>query len=336
MERIVLAYSGGLGSSVAIRRLGEQCDAEVVAVTMDLGERAEPQAIRDQALAAGAVRAHVLDVREEFACEHFLPALKADVTCENGCPMGRAIGQALIAAKLVEIASIEQATTVAHGCTEGSDQERIETCVRALNPAIKIIPAAREERLGDFWTPPPDRIRAQMKAPFECPAEAAYVEISFERGVPIAINGVAMPLMELIESLRTIAGAYGVGRIDSVENRVIDEAPDSVVLHLAHNELQRLVTTAEAARFSRSVSLEYAEIVRKGLWYSPLREALDAYIAKTQERVSGAVRLKLSNGDCRVVSKSSPFATLMESSFAWTSPAGAGSASVGVLAKSDH
>jgi argininosuccinate synthase len=169
--------------------------------------------------------------------------------------------------------------------------------------------------LDNPWAEPPEEIYSMTRRPVDCPGEAAYVEMTFERGVPTAINGVAMPLVELIASLGTIAGGHGVGRIDMVENRVagiksreVYEAPAALVLHMAHKELQRMVTTKDADHFSQSVSLHYADIVYSGLWFTPLREALDAYVAKVQERVSGVIRLKLFKGDCRVVGRKSRFA----------------------------
>jgi argininosuccinate synthase len=356
MERIVLAYSGGLDTSVAIPWLAEKYGAEIVAVTMDLGQGKGLEDVRDRALAAGAVRAHVLDVREELARDYILPALQADAMYEDRYPMGTALGRPLIARKLVEIAAIEQAAAIAHGCTgRVNDQVRFEVAVHALSPATVVMAPAgdwgmtRSEEieyarkrgvavpatvdspysidvnlwgrsiaggvLDDPWAEPPEEIYAITKRPVDCPDEAAYVEMTFDRGVPTAINGVAMPLVELIASLGTIAGAHGVGRIDMVENRVVGiksrevyEAPAALVLHMAHKELQRMVTTKDADHFSQSVSLHYADIVYSGLWFTPLREALDAYVAKVQERVSGVIRLKLFKGDCRVVGRKSPFA----------------------------
>ena len=356
MERIVLAYSGGLDTSVAIPWLAEKYGAEIVAVTMDLGQGKGLEDVRDRALAAGAVRAHVLDVREEFARDYILPALQADAIYEDRYPMGTALGRPLIARKLVEIAAIEQAAAIAHGCTgRVNDQVRFEVAVHALSPATVVMAPAgdwgmtRSEEieyarkrgvavpatvdspysidvnlwgrsiaggvLDDPWAEPPEEIYSITKRPVDCPDEAAYVEMTFDRGVPTAINGVAMPLVELIASLGTIAGAHGVGRIDMVENRVVGiksrevyEAPAALVLHMAHKELQRMVTTKDADHFSQSVSLHYADIVYSGLWFTPLREALDAYVAKVQERVSGVIRLKLFKGDCRVVGRKSRFA----------------------------
>ena len=356
MERIVLAYSGGLDTSVAIPWMAEKYHAEIVAVTLDMGQGRELEEVRDRALATGAVRAHVLDVREEFSRDYVLPALKADAIYEDRYPMATALGRPLIARKLVEIAEIEQATAIAHGCTgKGNDQVRIDLTVRALNPALKVIAPARDwgmtrtqeieyarKRgvpvpatvaspystdlnlwgksiecgiLEDPWVEPPEEIYTLTKSPAECPNEPAYVEISFERGVPTAINGVAMPLIDLISTLGMIAGAHGVGRIDMVENRLVGiksreiyEAPAAVALHTAHKELQKLVTTRDLDRFARIVSRQYADIVYDGLWFMPLREALDAFVDTVQERVTGVVRLKFFKGDCRIVGRKSPYA----------------------------
>src|SRR3989442_4136246 len=356
MERIVLAYSGGLDTSVAIPWLKEKYDAEIIAVTMDLGQGKELEEVRDRALATGAVRAHVLDLREEFAHEYILPALKADAIYEDRYPMATSLGRPLIGQKLVEIAEIGQATAVAHGCTgKGNDQVRLDVTTRALNPKLKVIAPARDwgmtrpeeieyarKRnvpvpatvaspystdsnlwgrsiecgiLEDPWQEPPEEIYTLTKSPADCPGEPAYVEIAFEPGVPSAINGVQMPLLDLIASLGTIAGAHGVGRIDMVENRLggiksreIYEAPAAVVLHAAHKELQKLLTTKDLERLARFVTLHYADIVYNGLWFTPTREALDGFVEKVQERVTGVVRMKLFKGDSRIVGRQSPYA----------------------------
>jgi argininosuccinate synthase len=355
MERIVLAYSGGLDTSVAIPWMAEKYDAEIIAVTMDLGQGKELEEVRERALATGAIRAHVLDLREEFARDYVLPALKADAIYEDRYPMATSLGRPLIAQKLVEIAEVENATAVAHGCTgKGNDQVRLDVTTRALNPKLKVIAPARvwgmtrpEEIayarrhgvqvpatvdspystdtnlwgrsiecgvLEDPWQEPPDDIYTLTKSPAECPSQAAYIEISFERGIPTAINGVTMPILDVIDRLATVAGSHGVGRIDMVENRLVGiksreiyEAPAAVVLHTAHKELQKFVTTRDLDRIARFVSLQYADLVYNGLWFTPTREALDAFVDKVQERVTGTVRLKLFRSDCRVVGRKSPF-----------------------------
>ena len=357
MKRIVLAYSGGLDTSVAIPWLKERYGADVIAVTLDLGQGTDLEEVRDRALATGAERAHVLDARDEFARAYISPALKAEAVYEDRYPLGTALSRPLIARKLVEIAEIEQATAIAHGCDEGkgNDQVRLERTARALNPSLTVLAPScesgmtRQEAieyarvrnisvpitasqplsidsnlwgrsvewgfLEDPWTEPPEEIYALTKAASQAPDEPAYVELTFEAGVPTAINGVAMPFLDLIASLGMIAGAYGVGRIDMVENRVFDaksrevyEAPAAVVLHAAHKELQKLVVPKDLERFSRAVSLQYADVIYNGLWFTPLREALDAFVNKVQEQVSGTIRLKLFKGDCRIVGRKSTHA----------------------------
>jgi argininosuccinate synthase len=332
MPPIVLAFRGGPDAAAEIPRLKERHNAEVVTLTLDLGQGGVLEDVRDRALAAGATRAHVLDVREEFASEYIVRALKADAVYEDRYPLATSLGRPLIAKKLVEVAAIEQAGVVAHGGT-GNDQVRVEACVRALNPALKVLSVAPVEATpstvdanlwgravqygvaDDPWTEAPEDVYTLTRAPKECPDEAAYVEISFERGTPVAINGVEMRILELFGTLGILASTHGVGRIDMVENRLagskareIYEAPTAVVLHAAHKELQKMVVTTALDRFSRAVSLQYADTIYNGLWFAPLREALDAFIDKVQERVTGIIRMKLFKGDCRVVGRKSPFA----------------------------
>ena len=355
-SRIVLAYSGGLDTSVAIPWLKEKYNAEVIAVALDLGQGRELNQIRARAMATGAIRCHVLDVREEFARDYVLPALQADAMYEERYPLATALGRPLIAKKLVEIAHMEKATAIAHGCTgKGNDQVRIDVSARAMDPAIAVIAPARvwgmtrpEEieyarvrnvpvptttsstystdqnlwgrsiecgALEDPWNEPPDDIYTLTKSPAQAPDTAAYVEIEWQKGVPVSVNGVAMPLTELIGSLETIAGVHGVGRIDMVENRLVGiksreiyEAPAGIVLHAAHRELEGLVVPKDLHRLKQRLSQEYADIVYNGLWFSPTREAIDAFVQNIQQRVTGTVRLKLYKGDCRVVGRRSPFA----------------------------
>ena len=353
MDRIVLAYSGGLDTSVAVRWLADKYDAEVVAVTLDLGQGRELDDVRERALGVGAVRAHVIDVREEFVQEYILPSLQAGAIYEDKYPLATALGRPLIAKKLVEVAEIENASMIAHGCTgKGNDQVRMDVSARALNPAIRVVAPAREWGmtrpdemeyakahgipvptsvespystdanlwgrsiecgvLEDPWTEPPEDIYTLTKAPTAAPDVPAYVEVEFEHGVPTKVNGVAMPLTELINSLETIAGAHGVGRIDMVENRLVGiksreiyEAPAATVLHTAHRELEALVIPKDLERLKHDLGRTYADLVYNGLWFTPIREAIDAFVAKVQERVSGTTRLKLYRGDCRVVGRKS-------------------------------
>lgn len=357
MERIVLAYSGGLDTSVAIPWLAERYNAQIVTVTMDLGQGKELEDARERALGLGAVRAHVLDLRGEFARDFILPALQAGAIYEDRYPLATALGRPLIAKHLVEVAHLEGARVVAHGCGTEKDNDavRIDTAVRTLDPSLEVLAplgvwdVTRQEKiafarkrgipvpvsadspyttdvnlwgrsvesgvLDDPWREPPEDAYLITRAPAEAPDTPAYVEVEFERGVPVAINGVSMSLVELISSLETIAGAHGVGRIDLLENRLggtksreIYEAPAGVLLHAAHSELQKYVTPRDLARLASEVSVRYADLAYNGLWYTPTREAIDALVAKVQDRVTGAIRLRLFKGDFRVVGRKSPFA----------------------------
>ncbi len=356
MTRIVLAYSGGLDTSVAIPWLKEKHGAEVIAVTLDLGQGGELNQIRERAMAAGASRCHVLDVREEFARDYILPALQADALYEERYPLATALGRPLIAKKLVEIAQMENASAIAHGCTgKGNDQVRIDVSARAIDPRMTVVAPAREWDmtraeeieyarvrrvavsatsespystdqnlwgrsiecgvLEDPWNEPPDDIYTLTKSPASAPDVPAYVQIEWQSGVPTAVNGVEMSLVELIGSLETIAGVHGVGRIDMVENRVVGiksreiyEAPAALLLHAAHREIEGLVTPKDLQRLKQRLSQEYADIVYNGLWFSATRTAIDAFMQSIQQKVSGTIRLKLFKGDCRVVGRKSPFA----------------------------
>ena len=354
MERIVLAYSGGLDTSVAVKWLADKYAAEIVTVTIDLGQGKELDGVRERALAVGAVRAHVVDAREEFARHYVLPALQAGAIYESRYPLATALGRPLIAKKLVEVAEMEDAGMIAHGCTgKGNDQVRMDVSSRALNPSIKVVAPARvwgltrpEEIkyaqqhgipvpasvenpystdsnlwgrsiecgvLEDPWVEPPEDIYTLTKSPVEAPDVPAYVEVEFESGVPTKVNGVNMPFVELINSLETIAGVHGIGRIDMVENRLVGiksreiyEAPAACVLHAAHRELEALVIPRDLERLKVSLSKTYADLVYDGLWFSVTRESIDAFVASIQKRVSGIVRVKLFKGDCRVVGRKSP------------------------------
>jgi argininosuccinate synthase len=355
-KRIVLAYSGGLDTSVAIPWLTEKYGAQIIAVTLDLGQGRELNQIRERAMSTGAIRCHVLDVREQFARDYILPALQADALYEERYPLATALSRPLIARKLVEIARMENASAIAHGCTaKGNDQVRIDVSARAIDPDIQIIAPAREwgmtrgeevayararnvsvptaivspystdqnlwgrsvecGMLEDPWNEPPDDIYTLTKSPAEAPDLPAYVEVGWQDGVPVTVNGVEMSLVEVIDSLETIAGVHGVGRIDMVENRLVGiksreiyEAPAAVLLHQAHRELEGFVTPKDLQRVKLRLSQDYADLVYNGLWFSPTRSAIDAFVQDAQRRVTGAIRLKLYKGSCRVVGRKSPFA----------------------------
>ncbi|MBM4448598.1 MAG: argininosuccinate synthase, partial [Chloroflexi bacterium] len=324
--RVVLAYSGGLDTSVAIRWLKENYNIEVVALTLDVGNEREFTAIKEKALKVGAVKAVVIDAKELFVDHFVLPALKADALYEGQYPLATALSRPLIGKLLVDVAREEKATAVAHGCTgKGNDQVRIEVSVNALAPDLKVIAPAREwgmtreetikyaEKHGipvpvtvaspysidenlwgrsiecgvleDPWVEPPEDAFAWTKSAKETPDRAGYVEIGFEQGTPVAIDGKKMDGIKLIQTLNKMAGSHGVGRIDHVENRLVGiksreiyEAPAALVLLQAHQALQAMTLAKEQLRFKQKVAVEYADLIYNGLWFTSLHEDLAAYV----------------------------------------------------------
>ena len=349
MTRIVLAYSGSLATSVAIPWLREQGYAEVIAVALDLGQGRELNQIRERAISAGAIRCHVLDVRDEFLRDYLLRALQAGAM-QEACPTSEALESPLIAKKLIEIVRIENAAAVAHG--GGNGASRIDIAVRAMDPAIAIVAPARIWQmtpgqlveygrtrnvtvstgqagghqisrnlwgrstscgpLDDPWKEPSDELYTLTKSAEHAPGTPAYADIEWAAGVPLSVNGVGMPLTELIDSLETIAGAHGVGRTDNrwtgPESCAVHESPAGAVLHAAHHALERVVTPKDLHRIKQRLAEEYASLVGAGSWCSPTRVALDALVATVQRRVTGFVRMKLYKGACRTIGVKSAFA----------------------------
>jgi argininosuccinate synthase len=299
MSRIVLAYSGSLHSSVAIPWLADRHRAEVIAVTMDLGQGKEVlEEIRDRALATGAVRAHVIDARDLYLRDYLLRGLRAGMLWHRGASMARALAAPVLAEKLVEIARIEQAAAVAHADAAGAAAP-IDRLLRAIDPALDVKAPAGE------WSMSADQQVAYARQrgialPAEMiggiavrvaatpPGEPAWVEVSFDRGVPVAINGVVMPIGDLIASLDILATAHGVkqGALG--------------ILHAAHAALRRAVLSEAAEQFSSQVADEYVRVLADGSWFTPLRHALDAYVDAIEREAAGVVRLKLFNGECTV------------------------------------
>jgi argininosuccinate synthase len=343
-ERIVLAYSGGLDTSVAIGWLAEETGADVVAVAADLGQGGEDlEVIRERALACGAVEAVVADVREEFADRYLLPALQANALYMDRYPLVSALSRPLIVEHLAAAARDYGATMVAHGCTgKGNDQVRFEVGLAALAPGLRVLAPVRdsdmtrdkaiafaEERglpidvtrsspysvdqnvwgravetgfLEDVWNAPIEDIYSYTADP-AVPRPADEVVISFEAGVPTAIDGAPVSVLQAVEQLNARAGAQGIGRLDMVEDRLIGiksrevyEAPGALTLITAHQELEAVTVERELGRFKRGVEQRWSELVYDGLWFSPLREALDAFLGSTQRAVSGDVRLTLHGG----------------------------------------
>jgi argininosuccinate synthase len=321
VKRIVVAYSGSERTSTVIAWLKAQPHAEIVAVTFDVGQGAALEAVRDRALAAGAVRAHVLDLREEFARDFIVPALTADALGEGSVPLGPALSRPLVAQKLVDVAAIEQAAAVAHGgAVEAGAQASVDASLRALRANVEIIdtpaPAQASGLAGvdqveaNLWGrsvrragPASATPLASERAPRRYPDQAVCMDVGFARGIPVSINGVEMGMVDLIGSVNVLAGAHGVGRFERSKGTeaTLVEAPAATVLHAAHRALQARLSSPTLERFARLASAQYAELICAGQWFSPLRTALAAFVDRVQEDVNGTARVRLFNGACRVM-----------------------------------
>ncbi len=354
-EKVVLAYSGGLDTSVAIRWIQEHYGMDVVTLTADLGHDIEPDAIKKKARSTGAVNAYVEDVREVFAKHFVFPALQADAMYQGVYPLCTALGRPLIALLLVETARKEGATAVAHGCTgKGNDQVRFDVSVHSLAPDLKVIAPAREWDMTDRgaeiayarkhgipvpvstakpystdenlwgrsieggvleepWNEPPEDVYAWTKSPADAPAEPAYAEIGFQRGVPVSVDGAEVGPVDLIGRLNSMAGEHGVGRIDHIEDRLVGiksreiyETPAATVLMQAHQALESLTLSKDQLRHKAQVAQDYAELVYNGLWFTAHHQDLAAYVQSTQRHVSGTVRVRLYRGTSSVVGREAP------------------------------
>jgi argininosuccinate synthase len=354
MATVVLAYSGGLDTSVAIRWIKEKYDLDVIALTIDVGNERDLPAIAARAQQIGAVKALVVDGRADFVRYFVWPALQAGAIYEGQYPLATALARPLIARLLVEVARQEGAVAVAHGCTgKGNDQVRFDVSINTLAPDLKIIAPVREWSmtrdneiiyaaehgipvqatnaspysvdqnlwgrsiecgiLEDPWAEPPEEVYAWTTNPDSAEQkEPAYVEITFEQGIPVALDGEEMDGVTLVETLNKLAGSYGVGRIDHIENRLVGiksrevyEAPAAVLLHAAHRALETLTLSRDQVRFKELVSSEYARLIYYGQWYSALHQDLASYVQSTQRFVSGVVRMKLSRGHCSIVGRKS-------------------------------
>ena len=351
-NKIVLAYSGGLDTSVAVPWLKDTYGAEVVTLTIDLG-MVGLEAIRQRALAVGAAKALTVDAKGALVDEFLFPALQAGAVYEGQYPLATALGRPLIARCLVEAARAEGAQTVAHGCTgKGNDQVRLEVSVAALAPELNLVAPIRDwgmsrqeeieyaqardlpvnpgnsrfsvdenlwgrsveaGELEDPWLEPPELAYAWTTPVSAAPDDPAYLEVHFEEGVPTGVDGEKMAGPDLVRHLNALAGSHGIGRIDHVENRLVGiksrevyEAPAAVVLHTAHQALEAMTLSKEQARTKTCIAQEYADVVYNGLWFTPHRQDLDAYVRSTQRHVTGLVRLRLHKGTSVVVGRSAP------------------------------
>ena len=357
-EKVVLAYSGGLDTSVILPWLKETYGYDVIAFAAELGQGDELAGIKKKALASGASKCIVKDLRAEFVQDFIWPLLKSGAVYENGYLLGTSIARPLIAKHQVEVAHTEGATAVAHGATgKGNDQVRFELTYMALDPALKIVApwkdpnfelTSREaavdyakkhkipidqskkkiySRDRNLWhishegadledpaNEPKDDLFVISNPVSKAPDKSEYVEIGFEKGIPVKLNGKTIDGVKLIETLNAIGGKHAVGQIDLVENRLVGmksrgvyETPGGTILMTAHKALEALTLERDTAHYKQQVALKYAELVYYGQWYSPLRRALDAFIDQTQQNVTGTVRLKLYKGNCTLAGTKSPY-----------------------------
>jgi argininosuccinate synthase len=353
-DKVILAYSGGLDTSVAIRWLKEKYNRDVIALNIDVGNERDFSAIRQKALKVGAIKAIVIDAKELFVKYFIFPALQAGALYEGQYPLATALSRPLMAKLLVDTALEEGASAVAHGCTgKGNDQVRFDVSINALAPELKIIAPAREwgmnreetikyaRRYGipvpvtvkspysvdenlwgrsiecgvleDPWAEPPEEVFTWTKSSKEAPNRPQYVEIEFEAGIPISLDGEELDGVSLIQHLNQLAGGHGVGRIDHVENRLVGiksreiyEAPAATVLLQAHQALEAMTLSKDQLRFKQKVAGEYADLIYNGLWFSQLNRDLSAYILSSQRYVTGTVRMRLFKGHANVVGRKSP------------------------------
>ena len=361
-NKVVLAYSGGLDTSCIVPWLKENYGCEVITFTADLGQGAdELVGLEAKALASGASKAYILDLREEFLNGYAFRTMRAGAIYERLYLLGTSFARPVTAKHMVDIATQEGADAVAHGCTgKGNDQVRFELTVKALNPHLRTIapwrewdirsredalayararnvPVAVTEKsiysrdrniwhisheggiLEDPWAEPEEAMFMLTVAPEKAPDAPQYVTLKFEQGFPVALDGVALGPVPLLEQLNDIGGAHGVGRVDLVENRLVGmksrgvyETPGGTILYAAHQGLEQICLDREMLHYKEVLAHRYAELVYYGQWFTPLREALDAFVDKTQERVTGSVRVKLHKGSCTVVGRKSPFSLYRE------------------------
>ncbi|MGK7955211.1 MAG: argininosuccinate synthase [Crocosphaera sp.] len=355
-KKVVLAYSGGVDTSVCIPYLKHEWGVdEVITLAADLGQGDELGPIQAKALKSGAVESLVEDATKEFVTDYAFKAIKANALYESRYPLSTALARPLISKLLVEAAEKYGADAVAHGCTaKGNDQVRFDLGILALNPTLKVLAPAREwnmsreqtiaygEKFGldfpvkksspfsidrnllgrsieagpleDPMTEPPEEIYLMTKAIADTPDTPEYVEIGFEKGIPVSLNGQTLDPVTLISQLNDLVGKHGVGRLDMIENRVVGiksreiyEAPALLVLIDAHRDLESLTLTADVTQYKKGIEETYSHLIYRGLWYSPLKESLDAFIDHTQERVTGMVRIKLFKGNANIVGRQSDY-----------------------------
>jgi len=361
VNKVVLAYSGGLDTSCIVPWLKENYGCEIVTFTGNLGQGDEELVgLEEKALASGASKAYVVDLREEFLTEYAFPTMQAGAIYERTYLLGTSFARPVTAKYLVEVAEQEGADAIAHGSTgKGNDQVRFELSVKALNPLLKVIAPWREwsirsredalayaashgvpvstskseysrdrniwhmshegSNLEDPWNEPKEEMFFLTVAPEAAPDKPQYVTLHFDKGLPVALDGQVLGAVDLLTRLNELGGAHGVGRSDMVENRLVGmksrgvyETPGGTILYTAHQGLESICLDRETLHYKDVIAQRYAELVYYGQWFTPLRQALDAFVQKTQETVTGAVRLKLYKGQCSVVGRKSPYSLYRE------------------------
>ncbi|MCO7176387.1 argininosuccinate synthase [Sporolactobacillus kofuensis] len=353
-EKIVLAYSGGLDTSVCIKYLQDKYNYDVIALSIDVGEEGKDlDKVKQKALDVGAIKSYVVDAKVLLAEGYLAPALQANALYEGVYPVSSGLSRPLIGKLLVDVAHKEGAIAVAHGCTgKGNDQVRFELAIQALDPSLKVVAPVREwgmtrdeeikyaEKNGipipvdldnpfsidaniwgraceagvleNPWNEPPEEAYAWTNPIEKTPDTPEYIEITFEKGIPVALNGETKPFIEIIKELNALGGLHGVGRIDHIENRLVGiksrevyENPAALILINAHKALETITLTKEVSKFKPLIDKEMSQVIYDGLWYSPIREALMAFVEQTQQVVSGKVRVKLFKGNHIVVGRAS-------------------------------
>lgn len=360
-EKVVLAYSGGLDTSIIMTWLKENYNYDVIAVCCNAGQKENFEAIEKKAIATGAVKAYTVDIREEFITDYIWPTLKAGAIYEGQYMLGTSMARPLMAKKLVEIAEKEEAFYIAHGCTgKGNDQVRFETTIKALNPAIKIIAPwrfwdfqSREEliayakahnipinqteakiysrdeniwhisheggELENPWNEHLKTIHVLSVPPEDAPDEITYVDIDFEQGIPVGINGEKMDPVSLLTKLNELGSKNGIGTADIIENRLVGmksrgvyETPGGTILFVAHTGLEQLILDRDTTQYKNIVAQKFAQLVYDGLWFTPVREAISAFVDATQKEVTGTVKMKLYKGSATVACRKSPYSLYNE------------------------
>jgi argininosuccinate synthase len=351
LPKLVLAYSGGLDTTTAIKWLSVEQGYDVVALNIDVGKSREQPVVESRGLAAGAVKVRVIDAREDFIRYFAFPALAAGAMYQDAYPLATALARPLMAKLLVDVAHEEGATAVAHGCTgKGNDQVRFDVGVMTLDPNLTIVAPTRENAMAremqmeylrkhgidipwgtkgpfsidenlwgrsaeagvleDPWQEPPEDAYEWTRAPENTPAEPEYIEIAYEHGMPVSLNGEQVDPVTMVERLNELGGLHGVGRIDHIEDRLVGiksreiyEAPAAVILHTAHRSLEAMSLSKQQIKLKKQVATEYSELIYNGLWFSAHHQDIAAYVASTQRHVSGTIRLRLQRGQAVVVGR---------------------------------